>query len=121
MEQGRNSSSNYRVSSSNISIDKPMIHSTGYSQDAYNTPFKPISEGLKFHSAAGHGFIFDFHPTSEKHSPDPIPPDIMNEGQNNASSLVLEMISQLPKHLAFNLYLDNYYTLLPLLFSLGQK
>ena len=116
-----NSSQNYRVPSSNISIDEAMIRYTGRSQDTYKTPFKPISEGLKFHCAADHGFIFDFHPTSEKHGPDPIAQDIMEEGLNNTSSVVLEMISQLPKHLASNLYLDNYYTSLPLLSSLRKS
>ena len=121
MQQVRNSSQNYRVPSSNISIDEAMIRCTGRSQDTYKTPFKPISEGLKFHCAADHGFIFDFHPTSQKHGPDPIAQDIMEEGLSNTSSLVLEMISRLPKHLAFNLYLDNYYTSLPLLSSLRKK
>ena len=121
MQQVRNSSQNYRVPFSYISIDEAMIRCTGRSQDTYKTPFKPISEGLKFHCAADHGFIFDFHSTSQKHGPDPIAQDIMEEGLSNTSSLVLEMISRLPKHLAFNLYLDNYYTSLPLLSSLRKK
>ena len=83
MQQIRNSSQDYRVPSSNISIDETMIRCTGHSQDTYKTPFKPISEGLKFHCAADHRFIFHFHPTSQKHGPDPIAQDIMEEGLNN--------------------------------------
>ena len=65
-----------------------MIHCTGHSQDTNKTPFKTIPKGLKFHCAAEYGFIFDFHPTLQKHRADPIAQDIIEEGLNNTSSLV---------------------------------
>ena len=70
-----------------------MIRCTGHSQDTYKTLLKTIPKGLKFHCAAEHGFIFDFHPTLQKHSPDSIAQDIIEESLNNTSSLVLEIIS----------------------------
>jgi len=121
MQQVWTSSQNYWVPSSNISINESMICCTGRSQNTYKTSFMPISEGLKFHYSVDHWFIFDFHPTSQKHGSDPIAQDIMEEDLNNTSFLVLEMISRLPKYLVYNLYLDNYYTLLPLLSSLQEK
>jgi len=55
------------VPSSNISIDEAIIRCTRRSQDTYETPFQPIPEGLKFDCAAAHGFVFDFHPPSQRH------------------------------------------------------
>ena len=52
--------------SSNISIDEAIIRCTRPSQDTYETPFQPIPEGLKFDCAAAHGFVFDFHPPSQR-------------------------------------------------------
>ena len=76
---------------------------------------------MKFHCAADHGFGFDFHPTSQRHGPDPISPDNAAEGLSYTSSIVLEMTSRLPKYLAFNLYIDNYYTSVPLLAVLRKN
>ena len=76
---------------------------------------------MKFHCAADHGFVFDVHPTSQRHGPDQISPDIAAEGLSDTSSIVQEMTSRLPKHLACNLYIDNYYTSLPLLSVLRKN
>jgi hypothetical protein len=70
LNQVRYAAQSYRIPSSNIAIDEAIIRYTGRSSDTYKTPFKPIPQGLKFHCAADHGYIFDFHPTSNKYGPD---------------------------------------------------
>lgn len=121
LNQLRHASQAYRVPSSNIAIDEAIIRCTGRSQDTYKTPFKPIPQGLKFHCAADHGYVFDFHPTSNKSGPDPFSSATIDEGMNDTSSIVLEMTSRLSKDLSFNLYLDNYYTSFPLLVALRKR
>ena len=36
-------------------------------------PSKTIGQGFKFHCLADHGYIWDFHPTSNHSGPDPVP------------------------------------------------
>jgi len=73
MNQLRSASPALRLSSSNITIDDAMIQCTGCSQDTYKIPSKPIELGFKFHCVANHGYIWDFHRTSNQTSPDPVP------------------------------------------------
>ena len=73
LNQLRSASQALRLPSSNISIDEAMIQCTGCSQDTYKMPSKPIELGFKFHCLADHGYIWDFHPTSNQAGPDPVP------------------------------------------------
>lgn len=79
--------------SSNIAVNEAMILCTERSANTYKMKNKPITKRIKFHVAADHGYIFDFHPTSNKSGPDPF-----NEpfNFNNTSSVVLHLVKRLP-------------------------
>ena len=64
LDQLRKSSQQYRMPSTHVSLDECMMRATGRSPDTYKMPSKPIEQGFKFHCLADHGFIWDFHPTS---------------------------------------------------------
>lgn len=118
LDQLRHASQSYRMPSSNVSCDEAMIRCTGRSADTYKMKNKPIPKGVKFHVAADHGYVFNFHPTSNKSGPDPFdePSDF-----SNTSSVVLQLVKKLPySQKAFNVYMDNYYTNLPLFAELRK-
>lgn len=121
LNQVRYAAQCYRIPSSNIAIDEAIIRCTGRYSDTYKTPFKPIPQGLKFHCAADHGYIFDFHATSNKYGPDAFSESTISEHLSDTNSLILEMMSRLPNHHSFNLYMDNYYTNLPIVSLLRRK
>jgi hypothetical protein len=73
LEQLRKSSQAYRVASTNVAVDEAMIRSRGRSKDKYKIPNNPIERGYKFHCLADHGYVWDFHPTSNQCGPDPVP------------------------------------------------
>lgn len=121
LNQLRLASNRYRVPSSNVSIDEAMIQQTGRSADTYKLPRKPIPQGFKFHCLADHGYVYDFHPTSNKSGADPLhePEDDTSSSLSETSKVVLDLAKRLPyKQLAFNISLDNYYTSIPLLAAL---
>ena len=68
---------------------------------------KPIQQGFKFHCLAGHGYIWDFHPTSNQTGPDPAPPI---EGPTATGAVVYHLLQKLPRSRYWIVYLDNFYT-----------
>jgi hypothetical protein len=112
LEQLRKSSQAYCVPSTNISIDEAMIRCTGRSKDTYKMPNKPIGRGFKFHCLADHGYVWDFHPTSNQCGPDPVP---SIEGLTATGEVVYHLCSKLPRARYWVVYLDNFYTSVPLL------
>lgn len=112
LDQLCKSSQAYRVPSTNISIDEAIIRCTGRSLDTYKMPSKPIEHGFKFHCLADHGYIWDFHRTSNQVGPDPVP---TIEGLTPTGEVVYFLASKLPKRKTWHIYFDNYYTSLPLL------
>lgn len=73
-----------------------------------------ISQWLNFHCTADHGYIFDFHTTFNKYGPHVFPESTISEHLSDTNSHILEMTSRLPQNHSFNLYMDNYYTNLPI-------
>jgi hypothetical protein len=73
---------------------------------------KPIEHGFKFHCLADHGYVYDFHPTSNQAGPDPVPPV---EGLTPTGEVVYHLLTKLPKSRHWTVYLDNFYTTVPLL------
>jgi len=112
LEQLRKSSKAYRMPSTNVAVDEAMIRCTGWSQDTYKMPSKPIEQGFKFHCLADHGYIWDFLPTSNQAGPDPVP---SIEGITLTGEIVYHLLGQLPQPMYWVAYLDNFYTTISLL------
>jgi hypothetical protein len=89
-----------------------MISTTGWSPHRYKMPSKPIEQGIKFHCLADHGYIWDFHPTSNQAGTDPVP---STDGSTATRKVVYHLLPKLPSTMYFIVYLDNLYTTVPLL------
>ena len=101
----------YRVPSSHIAVDECMMRATERSPDTYKMPSKPIEQGFKFHCLADHGYIWDFHLTSNQAGPDRVP---AVNGLTPTGEVVY-YLSKLPLSRYWVVYLDNFYTSLPVL------
>ena len=97
--------------STNIPIDEAMMRCTGRSYDTYKMPSKLIEQGVKFHCLGDHGYIWDFHPVSNRFGPDPIP---HIPGLTRTGNIVYHLLSKLSHTAKWIVYLDNFYTSLPL-------
>jgi hypothetical protein len=75
-------------------------------------PNTPIKRGYTFHCLADHGYVWDFHPTSNQCGPDPVP---SIEGLTATGAVVYHLCSKLPRSRYWVVYLDNLYTSVPLL------
>jgi hypothetical protein len=75
-------------------------------------PSKPIEQGFKFHCLADHGYIWDFHSISNEADPDPVP---STDGLTATGEVVYHLLRKLPSTMYFIVYLDNFYTTVPLL------
>ena len=118
LNQLRSASQALCLPSSNISIDEAMIQCTGRSQDTYKMPRKPIELGFKFNCLADHGYIWDFHPTSNQACSDPVP---VIQQLTATGEIVMILASKLPKPRTWHIYIDNFYTSLPLLALLREQ
>ena len=112
LDQLRESSQRYQVPPSHIVMDECMMRATERSPDTYRMPSKPIEQGFKFHCLADHGYIWDFHPTSNQAGPDRVP---TVNGLTPTGELVYHLLSKLPLSRYWVVYLGNFYTSLPLL------
>jgi len=89
-----------------------MIGATEQSPDTYKMPSKPIEQGFMFHHLADYGYIWNFHPTSNKAGPDPVP---STDGLTATGEVVYHLLRKLPSTMYFIVYLDNFNTTVPLL------
>ena len=95
-----------------------MIRCTGRSADTVKMPNKPIELGFKFHCLANRGYIIDFVPTSNTSKLDPVPSVPGFSPTSNCLYHLTQQVLTLPSlhkipgstPLAWNLYVDNYYT-----------
>lgn len=125
LDQIRNASQQYRVPSSNITMDEAMIRFTGRSVHITKMPNKPIGEGYKFFALADKGYVWDFHPSSNAQGLDPVCQESAQLG--NSFSNTTKMVHHLVRRLylrhrkkAWNIYMDNYFTTVPLLAELRR-
>jgi len=112
LEQLRKRLQQYRMRSTHISLDECMMRATGRSPDTYKMPSKPIEQGFKFHCLADHGYIWDFHPTSNQAGTDPVR---STDGLTATGDVVYHLLQKLPGTMYWIFYLDNFYTTVPLL------
>ena len=99
-----------------MSIDEAMIHFCGHSQDTFKMPNKPIDEGYKAFCLADRGYIFDFRMASRSR---PTPGVERVDNLSNTSAMVFSLaMSLLYKHKVFTIYMDNYFSNVPLFLKL---
>lgn len=90
------------------------------SANTYKIKSKPIPKEINFHIGTDHGYIFNFHSTSNKSGPNTF--EELSDF-SYMSSVILQLVKHLSyKKMAFNVQMNNFYTNLPLfasLYSLG--
>src|SRR2546429_7284261 len=95
-----------------------MIHFCGHSQDTFKMPNKPIGEDYKVFCLADRGYIFDFRMAS---CSKPTPGVESVDNLSNTSAMVFSLaMSLLYKHKAFTIYMDNYFSNVPLFLKLRK-
>jgi len=90
LEQLWQSSQQYCMPPTHISLDECMMRATGRSSNTYKMPSKPIEQGFQF---ADHGYIWDFHPTSNQACSDPVP---STDGWTATGEVVYYLLRKLP-------------------------
>jgi len=105
--------------SSNISIDEIMVRFHGRSLHTFRMPKKPIDSGYKVIAACDRGFTISFLPVSRTASNENAVKKI--DGLNETSCLVVHLVEQLPKTQGFNIYMDNFFSNIPLFKYLRSK
>lgn len=116
-------SQTYCLPQSNVTIDETIMHFLERSIDIYKMPGKPIEIGYKFHCLADRGYVWDFWPHSgTKDGYYPLSPDATQPVTGSwtpTGAICLHLAKRLPyQTMAFNIYMDNYYTILDLLSNL---
>jgi hypothetical protein len=107
----------YYIPSSYVAIDELMIRCFGRTKHSYKMPNKPIKQGYKLYGIADHGYIYSWIWSSKVFGLEEILP---YEGLTNTGALVQSLISTLPRT-GISIYMDNYFTSIPLFQSLRQK
>jgi Transposase IS4 len=109
----------YFIPGTEVAIDEIMVRFYGRLSDTCKMPNKPIKQGYKIFALADNGYVWHFQLSSkhygiaELHKVDELLP---------TGSMVLQMARLLPKfpNSHYVLYLDNYFTSIPL-FSMLRK
>ena len=118
LETVRQASSKYYTPGTEVSIDEAMIRFCGRSRDTFKMPNKPIDEGYKAFCLADRGYIFDFRMASRSR---PTPGVERVDNLSNTSAMVFSLAMSLPyKHKAFTIYMDNYFSNVPLFLKLRK-
>src|SRR5438874_5744393 len=95
-----------------------MIRFCGRSRDTFKMPNKPIDEGYKVFCLVDHGYVFDFRIAS---CSKPTPGVESVDNLSNTSAIVFSLTMSLPyKHKAFTIYMDNYFSNVPLFLKLQK-
>jgi hypothetical protein len=95
-----------------------MIRFYGRSRDTFKMPNKSINEGYKAIYLADRGYIFDFRMPSRSRTT----LGVKNiAGLNQTSILVYNLtMSLLYDHYSFNIYMDNFFSNVPLFLKLRK-
>ena len=89
-----------------------MIRFHGRSRDTFKMPNKLIDEGYKVFCLADRGYVFDFCMASWL---EPTPRVEAIDNFSRTSSTVLSLaISLSYKHYSFNIYMNNFFSNVPL-------
>src|SRR5436305_13225740 len=106
-------SQRYYTPRTNVAIDEIIVRFHGRSSDTCKMPSKPIKQGYKIFALADQGYVWHFQLSSRRHG---ITELVKDEGLTPTGSMVLQMAQLLPKieQSYFVLFLDNYFTSIPL-------
>ena len=109
----------YWEPSNAISIDETMIRGFGRSHHAFKMPNKPIKQGYKLFAIADQGYILHWIWASRHKSLVEVK---KQKDLTMTGSMVLQLIQQgLPPHRNnYTIYMDNYFTTIPLFQRLRQ-
>jgi len=107
----------YLILGTAVAINEIIVRFYGRSSDTCKMPNKPIKQGYKIFALIENGYVWHFqlslkqHGIRELHKVDELTP---------TRSIVLQMARLLPKfsNSHYILYLDNYFTLIPLFLML---
>jgi hypothetical protein len=96
-----------------VAIDEIMVRFYGRSSDTCKMPNKPIKQGYKIFALADRGYVWHFQLSSRRHG---IAELVKDTDLTPTGSMVLQMARLLPKfeQSHFILFLDNYFTSIPL-------
>ena len=116
----RTASQHYYTPRTNVAIDEIMVRFYGRSSDTCKMPNKPIKQGYKIFALADNGYVWHFQLSSRCHG---IAELVKDTELTSTGSMVLQMARLLPKFedSHFVLYLDNYFTSVPLFSMLYAK
>src|SRR3954454_7510540 len=103
-----------------VAIDEIMVRFHGRSADTYKMPNKPIKQGYKIFALADNGYVWWFQLSSRRYG---IAELDKQKDLTPTGSMVLQMARLLPKidQSYFVLYLDNYFTSIPLFSKLRSE
>ena len=113
----RQQSKNLYLPASQVAVDEMMVRFGGRSKHTVKMPNKPISEGYKIFALCDRGYTYDFTFYSPctgysyvlKHSSELTP----------TANMVYALATSLPyKQYRFDIYMDNFFTNVPLLRAL---
>jgi hypothetical protein len=102
-----------------VAIDEIMVRFHGRSSDTCKMPNKPIKQGYKIFALADNGYVWHFQLSSRQHGIGELK---KVDELSPTGSMVLQMAQLLPKfpNSHFVIYMDNYFTSIPL-FSMLRK
>jgi hypothetical protein len=102
-----------------VAIDEIIVRFFGWSYDTCKMPNKPIKQGYKIFALADSSYVWHFQLSSREHGIGEL--EKVDE-LTPTGSMVLQMARLLPKfpNAYYVLYLDNYFTSIPL-FSVLRK
>lgn len=102
-----------------VAIDEIMVRFHGRSNDTCKMPNKPIKQGYKIFALADNGYVWHFQLSSRQHGIGELK---KVDELTPTGSMVLQMAQLLPKfpNSYFVIYMDNYFTSIPL-FSMLRK
>ena len=96
--------------SSNVSIDELMVRCFERSLHTYKMPNKPISQGYKLFGIADHGYLYSFLWSSKTKGLQDV---LLRPRLTKTGCLVRQLAMTLPRR-HITIYIDNYFTLIPL-------
>lgn len=110
----------YLIPGTEVAINKIIVRFFGWSHDTCKMPNKPIKQGYKIFALADSRYVWHFQLSSKEHKISELK---KVDELTPTRSIVLQMARILPKFLNahYVLYLDNYFTSIPLFLALRKE
>jgi Transposase IS4 len=110
----------YLIPGIEVAIDEIMVRFFGRSHDTCKMPNKPIKQGYKIFALANSSYVWYFQLSLKEHGISELE---KVDGLTPTGSMVLQMAQLLPKfpNAYYVLYMDNYFTSIPLFSALRKE